>query len=207
LLKGRAHSKEMPISVFAHCKSYPAGIVIAVFPNYVKSNGRVSVAVNRRRQAVSLLLAVVASCVMLPCMAAVTCTVSATAVAFGTYDPLIASATVSTGTVTATCTLVSGGNTTVNLVSSYSTGTSGTYAARTMKAGINALSYNLYFDSAFTQIRGDGTGGSQTGGASFNLTNGSPTQSTTSTIYGRAPASQDVAAGIYNDTITVTITY
>jgi spore coat protein U-like protein len=133
--------------------------------------------------------------------------VSATPVAFGTYNPLSGTATVSTGTVTASCTLVGGGNTTVNLVSSYSTGSSGSYATRRMVTGANLLTYNLYFDAAYTQIRGDGTGGSQTGGATFNLTNGSPTQSTTSTIYGRATASQDVAAGTYNDTITITITY
>ncbi len=140
-------------------------------------------------------------------MAAVTCTVSATPVAFGVYNPLSGTATASTGTVTATCTLVSGGNTTVNVVSSYSTGSSGTFANRTMRSGTNSLTYNLYFDAAYTQVRGDGTGGSQTGGASFSLTSGSRTQSTTSTIYGRAPASQDVAAGTYSDTVTVTITY
>jgi spore coat protein U-like protein len=140
-------------------------------------------------------------------MAAVTCTISATPVAFGTYNPLTGAATVSTGSVTASCTLVSGSNTTVSLVSSYSTGSSGTFMNRSMLSGANQLTYNLYFDAAYTQIRGDGTGGSQTGGATFNLSNSNKTDSTTSTIYGRAPASQDVAAGTYSDTITVTITY
>jgi len=169
-------------------------------PYYVNSRGR-----SKRIGAIAL--AVLGSCIALPCMAAVTCTVSATTVAFGVYNPLNAAPTVSTSSVTASCTLVSGGNTTVNIVSSYSTGSSGTYAARTMMSGANQLSYNLYFDAAYTQIRGNGTGGSQTGGATFNLTNGSRTQSTTSTIYGRAPAGQDVAAGSYSDTITVTLTY
>jgi len=139
--------------------------------------------------------------------AAVSCTVSATGPLFGIYNPLSATPTYANGQVQATCTLLSGGATTVNLVSSYSTGHSGSYALRTMAAGTSTLHYNLFFDAAYTQIRGDGTGGSQTGGASFSLTPGNPTQSTTSTIYGRIPASQDVAAGAYADTIVVTVTY
>jgi spore coat protein U-like protein len=139
--------------------------------------------------------------------AAVSCSVSATGPVFGVYDPLGAVATVSNGSVTATCTLTSGNSASVSIVSSYSTGSSGTYSARTLRAGVNQLFYNLYFDAAFTQIRGDGTGGSQTGGASFSLTRTNSTQSTTSTIYGRVPALQDVAPGSYSDVITVTITY
>ncbi|HYM36274.1 MAG TPA: spore coat protein U domain-containing protein, partial [Steroidobacteraceae bacterium] len=123
----------MPISVFVHCKSYSYNIVSTGYPHYVKSRGRALSAA---------LLALGASVFAIPTFAAVTCTVSATAVAFGTYNPLNASPTVTTGTVTASCTLISGGNTSVNLVSSYSTGSSGTYAARTMKSGTNALSYN-----------------------------------------------------------------
>ena len=138
---------------------------------------------------------------------AVSCSVSATGPIFGTYNPLSATPTYSNGQVHATCTLLSGGATTVTLVSSYSTGASGSYALRSMLSGTNKLGYNLFYDAAYTEIRGDGTGGSQTGGASLALTPGSPTQSATSVIYGRIPAGQDVAAGSYADTIVVTITY
>lgn len=140
--------------------------------------------------------------------AAVTCTISATGPAFGIYNPLQATPTYANGSVTASCTKISGMSAeTVNLVSSYSTGSSGTYAMRTMLSGVNTLNYNLYFDAGYTQIRGNGTGGSQTGGASFTLTRTNPTASTTSVIYGRVPASQDVAPGSYADTIMVTVTY
>jgi spore coat protein U-like protein len=139
--------------------------------------------------------------------AAVTCTVSATGPAFGIYNPLTTSPTLANGQVSASCTLTGTTTTTVSLVSSYSAGSSGTYAARTMLSGVNALSYNLYYDAAFSQVRGDGTGGSQTGGASFTLTRTAPTQTTTSVIYGRIPALQDVAAGSYLDTIVFTVTY
>jgi len=139
--------------------------------------------------------------------AAVTCTVSATGPAFGTYDPLNPSPTLANGSVTATCTLSGNTSTTVNITSSYSTGSSGTYSSRTMRSGANILNYNLYFDAAFTQIRGDGTGGSQTGGATMTLTRTSRTDQASSPIYGRIPAGQDVAAGNYSDTIVVTLIY
>jgi spore coat protein U-like protein len=138
---------------------------------------------------------------------AVRCTVAASGPLFGVYNPLSAAPAYANGQVQATCTLLSGGATTLSLVSSYSTGKSGSYALRSMLAGTGTLSYNLFFDAAYTQIRGDGTGGSQTGGATLALTPGNPTQTSTSTIYGRIPASQDVAPGSYADTIVVTITY
>ncbi len=139
--------------------------------------------------------------------AAVSCQVAATGPAFGTYNPTNTSATVANGTLTATCTLTSGNSATVTLTSSYSTGASGTFSSRVMLSGISRLSYNLYYDAAYTQIRGDGTGGSQTGSASLSLTRATPTQEIQSTIYGRVTASQDVAPGTYTDTITVTVTY
>jgi spore coat protein U-like protein len=140
-------------------------------------------------------------------LAAVSCSVSATGPAFGIYNPLNASPTYANGLVTATCTLLSGGGTTVSLVSSYSTGSSGTYANRTLLSGANSLNYNLYYDAGYTQVRGNGTGGSSTGSASITLTPAQPTGQAQGTIYGRILASQDVAPGSYLDTIIVTVTY
>jgi spore coat protein U-like protein len=141
------------------------------------------------------------------CDAAVTCTVSATGPVFGIYNPLSASPTEANGLVTATCTLLSGGATTVSLVSSYSTGSSGTYSTRTLLSGASVLNYNLYYDAAYTQIRGNGTGGSVTGSASLTLTPANPTAQADGVIYGRIPAGQDVSPGSYLDSIVVTITY
>jgi spore coat protein U-like protein len=138
----------------------------------------------------------------------VSCSISATGPNFGIYNPLNASPTLANGTVTASCNWLSGGTTTVNAVTSYSTGQSGTYANREMgPVGGGFLLYNIYFDAAFTQIRGDGTGGSQEGGANFTLSKTTPTGSASSTIYGRLLAGQDVAPGTYTDTITITMTY
>jgi spore coat protein U-like protein len=171
----------------------------------VKSYGVLLAALHRYRR--HLWVAAFATGFALPCYGAATCTVSATPAAFGVYNPLTAAATVSTATVTTTCTWISGGATRADIVSSYSTGSSGTFATRTMLSGANSLSYNLYFDTTYTQVGGDGTGGSQTAFASLIVSNGQKTRSTSSTIYARVPALQDVAAGTYSDTITVTITY
>lgn len=159
------------------------------------------------RLLLQLFIVCASMCVALTARAAVTCSVSATGPAFGNYNPLNASPTLANGLVTVTCTLLSGSTTTVNVVTSYSAGNSGSYANRSMLSGANVLHYNIYFDAAFTQIRGDGTGGSQTGGATFTLTKTAPTDQASGTIYGRMPAGQDVAAGNYSDTIILTVTY
>jgi spore coat protein U-like protein len=139
--------------------------------------------------------------------AAANCTVAATGPAFGVYDTLNASPTLANGSVSATCTWTGGGSTTVSMVSSYSTGSSGTYTNRTMLSGSFTLLYNLYFNAAFTSIRGDGTGGSATGSASLFVSAAQPTASVSAVVYGRIPASQNSPPGNYSDTIIFTITY
>jgi spore coat protein U-like protein len=95
----------------------------------------------------------------------------------------------------------------VTLVDSFSTGSSGTYSNRTLRSGTNILNYNLYYDAGYSEIRGNGSGGSYTGSATLNLTAGNPTQTATGTIYGKIPAGQNVAPGTYTDTLVVTITF
>jgi spore coat protein U-like protein len=128
---------------------------------------------------------------------AVSCTVSATGVAFGVWSPSVMTAT---GTVTLTFNGVGNVNATIAL----SPGFSGTYSARTMKNGAYPLTYNLYKDSAHTQIWGDGTGGSTTVTASgfvlFQAT-------ATATVYGQIPLQAAPAPGGYTDSITVTVSY
>jgi spore coat protein U-like protein len=158
------------------------------------------------RRATGLLASVL--CAASPLLhAAVTCTVTATAVQFGTYDPLSAAPLLSTGTVVTTCTLRGALSAQATLTSSFTTGSSGKYAGRTMTLGANSLLYNLYLDAAHTQIAGNGTGGSSTGGATLNLNFLNSTQTWTETIYGNMPASQDAAPGTYMDSIMVTIDY
>lgn len=128
------------------------------------------------------------------------CTVTATTVAFGTYTPLTASPLTSAGTITIACSGISGRNTiTIDL----SPGASGNYATRTLTSGVPTLNYNLYLDAAYTQIWGNGTGGSAEGSA--RIRRRAPNASLT--IYGAVAASQDPAPGNYTDTITVTVNY
>jgi spore coat protein U-like protein len=139
--------------------------------------------------------------------AAATCTVAATGPAFGNYDPSSATATTANGTVTATCTWTSGGTTTVNLVASYSAGNAGTYPNRFMLVGVAPLNYNIYFDSTYTTIRGNGTAGTQTGQATLTVSSANRTATATGTLFGRIPAGQNAVPGSYSDTIVITLTY
>lgn len=130
------------------------------------------------------------------------CSVTATSVNFGIYNPLSSVANDSTGTVRVVCTLTVAlpGSFTVDL----STGGSGSYAARKLRNGTSNLLYNLYTDTTHTQVWGNGTGGSVEVSRTFS---GLLAIDRSLTIYGRIAAGQNVPAGTYNDTILVTVTY
>jgi spore coat protein U-like protein len=118
-----------------------------------------------------------------------TCVVSATAMGFGNYTGVVATAT---STVTVQCT-----NTTpytVGLNAGTSSGSSVTARKMTGAVGIY-LNYGLYSDAAYQN--NFVTTASLTGNGS-----GQPI-----TVYGSVPAGQYVAPGSYNDTITATVTY
>jgi spore coat protein U-like protein len=139
------------------------------------------------------MLAALMLCLMPGLAQAASCTVSATAVAFGAFNPFGAVVN-STGTVSVTC---SGGGINNTYTIALSTG-SGTYAQRYMNS---LLKYNLYSDSTHMTIWGDGTGGSST----VTGTNGHTTNNFT--VYGQIPTPQGIAPNNYSDSITVTVTY
>jgi spore coat protein U-like protein len=125
------------------------------------------------------------------------CTVSTTSVSFGSYDVFASTPTDSTGTVSFTCT----GN--VDVTVRLSKGGSSTFNPRTMNGGNDTLNYNLYKDAARTTVWGDGTGSTST-----YTQLGVPNNTAQNlTIYGRIPAAQDVRAGTYTDSVTVTIDF
>jgi spore coat protein U-like protein len=129
------------------------------------------------------------------------CTISATGVPFGAYNPQTAGADDGTGTVNLACpTAVTAP------VVALSTGQSGTYAARRMTSGAYNLTYNLYTSSARTTIWGNGTGGSVTQTLSGGTLSGG-TRNFSRSIFGRIPALQNVGAGSYSDTIILTVTF
>ena len=130
------------------------------------------------------------------------CTVSATGVAFGSYNALSASPNDAAGSVRVVCTLLLAlnGSFTIDL----STGTSNSYTGRTLRSGANSLVYNLYTSAARTQIWGNGTSSSTRVTQNFA---GLLLVDRTVPVYGRIPAGQNARAGAYSDTIIVTVTY
>ena len=135
-----------------------------------------------------------------------TCTVNATGVAFGTYNPLSAVGDSAVGSWTVTCNALGSGSATVAGTLTLSTGSSGSYAARTMKSGTHALQYNIYASASHTQVIGDGSAGTFALSDSGTVTAGQVYQITGS-MYGFVPPSQDVPAGSYADSVVVTVTY
>ena len=135
-----------------------------------------------------------------------TCTVSASGIAFGAYNPLNAAGDSAVGSWSVVCNAIGSGSATVAGTLTLSTGSSASYATRTLRSGTNILRYNIYLTSAHAQIIGDGTGGTYAPSDSGTVTAGQVYQ-VTGSMYGFMPALQDVPAGSYSDSIVVTVTY
>jgi spore coat protein U-like protein len=131
------------------------------------------------------------------------CTVSATALDFGTLQAIDMSGThddVTPGVVTVTCT--NGHPYTISLGAG--NGGSATVAARKMTGGPGGtatIDYTLYTTSGRSAVWGDGTlstltvGDTGTGNAQ------------TFDVFGQVPQQDDVGVGTYSDSVTVTVTY
>jgi spore coat protein U-like protein len=127
------------------------------------------------------------------------CDVTATPITFGAYDVFSSTAVRSTATINVTCT--TGGAQLVTVTIGPSLG-SGGFSPRQMRwaSGNDRLDYNLYSDAGLTQIWGDGTGvGSP---VTVLVDRGRPFNGS---VYGVIPARQNVSAGLYSDSLTVTI--
>jgi spore coat protein U-like protein len=164
-----------------------------------------------RRSRLALLCALAVPVLLLAgrVQASADCNVTAGGVAFGVYNQVATTPDDSTGTVTVTCVNTGPANTTVIYSVALSTGVSGAYSQRYMRSGTPRLNYNLYRDAARTIVLGNGTGGSSliAGTLTVGPGVGNGTKSATYTVYGRAPALQDVAPGAYSDSIVVTLTF
>lgn len=122
---------------------------------------------------------------------AATCSVSSPGLAFGSYDALASSSLDGVGNINVSC------DVSASFTIALSAG-SGSFEQRLMTAGASQLGYNLYTDASRTTVWGDGITGntvSATGDA------------VTVSVYGRIPARQNVPAGVYADSITVTVSY
>ena len=132
-----------------------------------------------------------------PGLAHAACSVAPTPVAFGTYSPFNLAPTDTAGTLRVSCDTATVGYTLL-----LNPGGAGSYAPRRLAEGAYTLAYNLYADALRTLVWGDGSGGTTTVSGAFALPG-----AIDHTVYGRLPARQNVGAGAYIDTITVTLNF
>jgi spore coat protein U-like protein len=132
-------------------------------------------------------------------VAANSCTVQASSLAFGAYTPGMGSQ-YSTSTVGVACTAGA-----LFAIGS-SSGSSGSFTQRLLTGGANPVQYNLYTTSAYSTIWGDGSGSTGV----FSGSGLGPTTRQLFTIYGALPDNahnQASTPGAYLDTITVVVSF
>ena len=143
-----------------------------------------------------------------------TCTVSSTGMAFGSYQPLTFAGKLtsvdqtSTANVKVVCTgLLALGGYTISLGSStYGTGNliSTRYLNNTTNGG-PYMAYNIFTESTYTTIWGNGSTGSLVTGTSALIIG---TSTNNHTVYGKVLAGQNtLKAGSFSDSLTMTLTY
>ncbi len=126
--------------------------------------------------------------------------IGALAQIFGVYDVYDAAPVDSTGSVTYRCTGVQPADTVVIEISA---GSGAGFSPRHMVQGMAQLAYNLYIDAARSVIFGNGTSGT----ARYGPVVPPEAEPVTVNVFGRLPARQDVSAGSYSDTLTVTLNF
>lgn len=123
------------------------------------------------------------------------CTVTNGTLAFGSYSPIATGNVDQTGTFSVSCTKGTGA--TVAL------GDGGNFlgGARRMTNGSEFLIYELYKETARTNVWGS------SGGALVTLANAPSNAAQPLTVYGRIPPGQDVGVGNFGDSVQITVTY
>jgi spore coat protein U-like protein len=132
------------------------------------------------------------------------CDVTATSINFGSYDVFSSIPVDSTASINVTCKIPSDSpQAPLPVVISLSPGNSGNFSPRSMQStGSDTLDYNLYANASMSTIWGDGGGSSSVQTALV-----AKDMPWNATLFGRIPARQNVSAGSYSDTITVTIDF
>lgn len=143
-----------------------------------------------------------------PALAQVTtCNGGNVSLSLGAYDGFQPTPLDSSGVFVVSCTRSGGPPTTTVTVGIGPSTVSGTIATRRLRlvAGTDLLAYNLYRDAGRSLVWGD-TLGVNTVAQNLSIPNNT-TGTLTYTIFGRVDSLQDVRAGVYNDSLTVTVTF
>ena len=147
-------------------------------------------------------------CVALPAGAVTVCTVSATALAFGSVSSLSSTAATSTATVGVSCIITLSGLAAVPYTLSMGVSSTSGSMTRTMAGpSTTTLSYNVYTSGAYSSVWGNGSAGTSQISGSVTPTVLGVAGSTSHTAYGKVPLPQAVKPGSYTDTIIVTVNY
>lgn len=152
-----------------------------------------------RLNTILAMLTVAAAIVLIAARGEAACTISTTAVNFGTYNVFVTSADDAAGQITYRCTSPRPPLVTIQL----DKGGAPSFNPRQMSRGSEKLNYNLYRDSTRSTIWGDGTGGTQ----AYSRISPPLNTNLNVPVYGRIPAGQDVSAGAYSNTVTATISF
>ena len=144
-------------------------------------------------------------------IAQVACNLSVTPLAFGVYDTLGALDNRVNGDVAIDCRLLDpNAAQRISYSIAIGAGNSGSFAQRTMRAPgrTDLLAYNVYLNSVSpATVWGDGTGGAVAATGSITVNKNTPRRPVSLPMIGVIPARQPVGAGVYGDTLTVTITW
>ncbi len=133
------------------------------------------------------------------------CTISTSALAFGTYDPLSASALNGTGSVTITCVR--------NTAATIGLGNGANFAAatRNMNAAGTLLAYSLYQPPSTVPgaacSYASPTAWGNSGAGLFTPTAAPDKTARAYNVCGQIAAGQDVGAGAYTDTVVATVNF
>ena len=143
----------------------------------------------------------------------VTCTAANATIDFGSYDVLGGVPLDGTGSVTVTCVRTAGGP--ASVVVAYTAKLAPAAGPRRLAppVGVDRLTYDLYVDSARTQLWGDGTGRTFPITGVVVVPRNSSVTDAPKTFYGRiAPGGQDVSAAsppppptVYSEGLVVTV--
>lgn len=134
-----------------------------------------------------------------------TCTSTGLAINLGTYVSYQSTDLDSAATMNVNCSRKGGpANVTVSVGLGPSS-TSGTITARQLRGPVDRLNYNFYRDTSRQLVWGE-TIGANAVSQTRNIRNNT-TETFTFTIFGRIHGLQDIAAGAYQDSLLMTVTF